>query len=200
MPPVGRVPRPGVRHSSFEQIPQVVERERLGELILSEYILSQLALGLLQCTNFLFDAVFDEQPIGDDRLLLAYAVGPVDGLIFNGWIPPRVKENDVAGRRQVESESAGPEGDQEDCFTRVFLELLNEFAPVFGVAGQVVGRPVSLGDGLLNQTQHFDELGKDDDLTALLHDGIESLHEGFDLGALGLGVLFDQLWVAAYLP
>ena len=82
----------------------------------------------------------------------------------------------------------------------MLLKLLNEFTAVFGVAGQVVGRPVSFGDGLLNYAQHFDELGKDDDLAAFFHDGIEGLHEGFDLGALGLGVLFDQLRVAANLP
>ena len=56
-----------------------------------------MALGSLECANLLFDAVFDKQPVGDDRLLLPDAVGPVDGLIFNGWIPPGVVMNDGVG-------------------------------------------------------------------------------------------------------
>jgi hypothetical protein len=43
-----RSPRVGSSHSAFEQITQVVERKGLGELVLSQNVLGQLAFGSLE--------------------------------------------------------------------------------------------------------------------------------------------------------
>ena len=61
--------------------------------------LGELAFARLQLEDFFFDGVAGDEAVGDDRLLAADAVGAVDGLRFDGGVPPGVEQEDVVGVR-----------------------------------------------------------------------------------------------------
>src|SRR5450755_2936826 len=85
----------------------------------------QIALGALQLQNFLFDSIARDQAIGEDLVHLADAVGAVDGLGFDGGIPPGVEQKDVLGGGQVEAQSSSLQADEEQGASRVVLEALD---------------------------------------------------------------------------
>src|SRR5947199_10634594 len=72
---------------------QVLQREALGELGFSEDILRQSLFLFLQFADFFLDAVFDEQPVGHDFVDLPNSMRPINGLVLDGWVPPRIKED-----------------------------------------------------------------------------------------------------------
>lgn len=71
----------------------------MGEFFLAE---DEGAFLLLEKANFFLDAVFHDEAVGEDGLLLADAVGAVDGLGFDGGVPTRVKQDNVAGGGEIE--------------------------------------------------------------------------------------------------
>ena len=171
---------------------QISQGQALGEAFFAEDVLGQGFFLFLEFADFFFDAVFDEQAVGDDFLGLADAVGAVDGLVFDGGVPPGIEEDDVAGGSQVQAEAAGFEGDEEDARAFGGLEFLDEVAAVFSVAGEVKGGPTSFVERGLEEVQELDELGEDEDLLAFVHEGLELFEEGFGLGAGRGGVGFDE--------
>jgi hypothetical protein len=82
---------------------QVVEAEVGGEALVAEHVGDELGLLVLEDADLLFDGVAGEQAVGDDLVFLADAVGAVDGLVFDGGVPPRIVEDDVGGGGQVEA-------------------------------------------------------------------------------------------------
>jgi len=62
----------------------------------------------------LFDGAGRHQPVHRHRPLLADAVRATHGLVFGGRVPPRVGDDHVVGGRQVQTEAAGLEADEEE--------------------------------------------------------------------------------------
>ena len=82
----------------------------------------------METLDFLFDGACRKEMIYCDGVVLTYAICTVCGLLLDGWVPPRVKMEDVVGACEIESESASLEGyDEYGAFT--FLELLYELLP-----------------------------------------------------------------------
>jgi uncharacterized protein (DUF433 family) len=59
-----------------------------------------------------------------DGAVLADAVGAVGGLVLDGGVPPAVEVEDVGGGGEVEADTAGLEGDDEDGGLAVGLDEL----------------------------------------------------------------------------
>ncbi len=92
---------------------------------------------LLKLENFVFDAVFADDAVGDDFFGLADAVGAVDGLGFDGGIPPGVEEEDVVGGGEIESDPAGFEADKKDGAVGSGLKAVNFSGAVFALSIEV---------------------------------------------------------------
>ena len=73
----------------------------MRELFISEDIGHEGLFFLLERSDFFLDAVFDDEPIGDDLRGLADTVGSINCLSFNGGVPPWIEEHDVACGCQV---------------------------------------------------------------------------------------------------
>ena len=86
--------------------------------------------------DLLLHRIGGDEAIGDHGLGLADAVRAVDRLRFDGGIPPRVAEDDVARGGEVEAGAGGLEREQEHGLGFVGLELVDEFAAVLRGAGQ----------------------------------------------------------------
>ena len=82
-------------------------------------------LRLLQLEHLLLDRVARDQPVGEHAARLADAVRAVDRLRLDRRVPPRVEQEDVVGRGQVQAQAAGLEADQEQPAVRVVLEPLD---------------------------------------------------------------------------
>ena len=80
----------------------------------------EVAFGLLELQDFFLDGAFGDEAVGEDVADLADAVGAVDGLGFDGGVPPGVEEEDVVGAGEVEAEAAGFEGDEEESVSGSF--------------------------------------------------------------------------------
>ncbi|MDZ4403629.1 MAG: hypothetical protein U1A53_13225 [Prosthecobacter sp.] len=70
----------------------------------------ELAFLGLELEDAFLDGATDGQAVGVDDLLLADAVRAVDGLGFDGGIPPRVGQDDVVGGCQIDAITTGFEG------------------------------------------------------------------------------------------
>ena len=66
-----------------------------------------------------------DQPVGEHLARLADAVRAVDRLRLDGRVPPRVEQEHVVGRGQVQAEAAGLEADQEQPAVGIVLEPLD---------------------------------------------------------------------------
>jgi hypothetical protein len=56
-----------------------------------------LPLSLLKRHDFFLNGSFSDETIDGYRIGLADAVAPIDGLVFNRWIPPRIQQEDIVG-------------------------------------------------------------------------------------------------------
>src|SRR5215475_12455993 len=74
---------------------------------------SEVALGVLEREDFFFDGVAGDDAISEDLPSLADAVRAVNGLGLDRRVPPGIEQVDVFSRRQVQSQSAGLQTDQE---------------------------------------------------------------------------------------
>ena len=94
---------------------------------------------------------------------LADAVAAVDCLVFYRRVPPRVNDEDVVGFGQVQAGAARFGADEEDAHGVVGLEVFD-----FGFAVARLPVKVFVGDvfgvkARLNEAEHFDEAGEDED-------------------------------------
>ena len=133
-------------------------------------------------------------------------MGAVDGLGFDRGVPPRVQNEDVFGSGEVEPHAAGLEADQEDLQVRVFLELLDHFLAVAGLAVEVGVADAQLVQAFADQAQHAGELRKHQRLLPAVDDVGEHVAEGVELGRRHVrpagvdALLVDQRGVAGGLP
>ena len=79
----------------------------MAEPFFPKNIFGQGLFLFLEQTDLLLDAVFDEEAIGNDFVGLADAVGAVNGLAFDGGVPPGIEEDHIVGGGEVEAEAAG---------------------------------------------------------------------------------------------
>ena len=97
-----------------------------GELIVLvgsfEDTVGEGALALVEPQNLLFDGVMTDKMINGNGLCLTDTVSTVSGLLFDGWIPPRVEVDDIVGSCQVQTYAACLEADKEDG-TLAFLKV-----------------------------------------------------------------------------
>ena len=126
-----------------EEEVEILECEGAGEVFLAKDVVGEGAFFLLEEADFFLDGAFDDESVGEDGLFLADAVSAVDRLGFDGGVPPRVKEDDIAGGGEVEAGAAGFEADEKNGGAFMFLEGIHEWAAVVGGAGEFEGRPLS---------------------------------------------------------
>lgn len=165
---------------------EILEREGAGEVLLAEDVFREGAFLFLEAADFFLDAVFHQQTVGEDGLLLADAVGAVDRLSLDGGIPPRIEKHDIGGRGQVQTGAAGLEADEKHSGAVVVLEFLHERPSVLGGTIEAEGLPFAGSQRLAGEVEHFEELGKDDDLLTLFHEGFEEIDQRGELRALFL--------------
>src|SRR5271157_2024950 len=87
----------------LEQIPKILEAQCPAERFFAQHVIGHVGLPNLQLTDFVLDRVADQQSIRKDSLCLADSMGAINGLIFDGRIPPWVKKDHVGCRLQIES-------------------------------------------------------------------------------------------------
>ena len=76
-------------------------------------VLGEVAFGLVQTDELLFDGVLADEVIYGHGAGLADTVGPVGGLLLNGGIPPWVKVEYIVGSSEVQAQSSSLEADEE---------------------------------------------------------------------------------------
>ena len=137
----------------------------------------------MESADFFLHRVSRDQAVGHHLVFLADAVRAVDGLRFDGGIPPRVEEDDVARGGQVQAGAGGFEREQENGDRRVGLEFIDEGLAVFRLAGEEEVRDAAGGEFDADEFQHRDELGEDQNFVPLGHEGFEGVEERFELRA-----------------
>ena len=122
-----RMPRINPRHSRVNPLRQqncdclaIQAGEKAVVLINNGF--GQAAFGFLEFENLFFHRVFCDQTVRKNALRLTDAMGAVDGLGFDGRIPPWIEQEHVLGRRQIQSQSAGFQADQENRAGLIVLE------------------------------------------------------------------------------
>ncbi len=170
-------------------------------LLAVDAVLERLLL-LLEFENLLFDAVFDDEFVDEDRLVLSDPIRPVGRLVFDGGVPPRVVVDDGVGGDEVEANTAGLEADEENVgFARG--EAGDRFFALAGGAGEFGVGDFAPFDLPLKDREHGGELGEDQHLAPFIHQLIDQFEEEIELGGVAdfLGAFeFEELRVAAHLP
>ena len=113
-----------------EETHELFGRERRGAGSVKD-VIGQGALFAVEFVDALFHRVGGDQVVDCHRVTLTDAVGSVSRLAFDGGVPPRIQEDHVVCRREVETSAARLEREQEKI----------AFAALEGVDGLVaVGR------------------------------------------------------------
>ena len=108
-----------------QQANHVVSRDLTEHVGILQQGVGHAPLVLVQADDFLLNGSCGNEPIDGDRPLLSNAVGAVAGLVLNGWVPPGIKVYHKVGSRQVESQSASLQADEEQRLV-ARLELLDQ--------------------------------------------------------------------------
>ena len=87
--------------------------------------INELALLLLKCDNAVLDSALDQDTMDLDRQLLADAVGTVNCLHLDVWVPEGIEDDDLGGASQVESSISSLERDEHDLHVALLHELPN---------------------------------------------------------------------------
>ena len=127
----------------------------------------------------ILDGSWGDEAVGVDGLGLADAMRSVDGLGFDGGVPPGVVEDDVTGGGEVESGSGGAEAEEEGAGVGVILEGLDDGLAFLGIAGEDMGGDAALDAFGFEEFEHLDELAEDENLLAFGEEGFEQFEEGF---------------------
>ena len=155
----------------------------------------------LQLGDFFFDRVAADEAVGEDVARLAHAVGAVDGLGFDGRVPPGVEQEDVVGGRQVEAQAARFEADQEDAALRVGLEAVDPLLAVARLAVEVFVDDAAAVEVLFHDRQHARELREDERLVPFGDQLLEVRQQDVELGRrFFVGALADEGRMAGGLP
>ncbi len=113
----------------------------------------------------------------------ADAMGPVDGLVLDGRVPPAVEEEDVVGELQVQAHRAGPIAHQDHVGRTVVAEPANHaVAPRGRDLAVILQRPES-PQGLREPLDRRHPLAEDDRLASAAGDLLQVGFEPFQLRA-----------------
>src|SRR5579862_394708 len=170
-----------------EQELEVVAGQSAGKTAFAEDVAHQGGLALLQIPDFLFDSAAADQPVGDHGAVLANAVGAVDGLCFDGWIPPRIEEHDVRRCGEIEPSAPGFERDEKYAGLRIVLERRDDLLAPDGLTGEAVVFETARPQRRREQIQTADELREDQHFVSFGEQRLEELEEGVELAGIELG-------------
>jgi hypothetical protein len=130
----GKMPRATI-HASNSSRSSLVSDE-IPEL--SALMIASAKPFFFACNSSTFcSTVSADQTGGEDRLLLADAMGAIDRLGFDRRVPPGVEQIDGAGGGEIQADAPGFEADQEDRRAGAGLELIDQFLAVFGFAVEI---------------------------------------------------------------
>ena len=134
--------------------------------------IGQVAFSGVQFNNLFLDGAFHDKAVHSDRTLLANAVGPVRGLVFNRRVPPRVHVDHVIGRGQVQARATSLEADKK----QIALPGLKSGNPFPALGGTGLTIQVLIGnlfpvEIFPDQGQVADKLAEDQGPVALLLQG-----------------------------
>src|SRR5215210_874443 len=181
---IGRGEGPGAAGPSGQQQLEILPAQ-LGDdaLVGLDDGVGEGSLAGLELEDLFFDGVAGDEAVGEDGAGLADAVGAVDGLGFDGGVPPRVEEVDVVGGGEVEAEAAGFQADEEEAASGIGLELLHQLLAVAGLAVQVEVWETGGVEPAAEDAQEAGELGEDQRLVLLVEDLDELRKQEVELGA-----------------
>ena len=118
-----------------QQVIQILfpKRGKRG-VILAQDGVGEVALALLEFEDALLDGVLSNDAVGEDGAGLADAVRAVNGLGFDGRVPPGVEEIVVIGRGEVQPGAVGFQAEKEDGAIGIGMEVLHALLAVVGGA------------------------------------------------------------------
>ena len=160
-------------HGVSEDELEIVEAEVGGEAFIAEHVGDELGFLVLKDTDLFLDGVAGEESIGDHLVFLADPVGSVDGLVFDGGVPPWIVEDDIRCRGEVEAGTTRFEREHEDGWVLGGLEFLDFAFAILGLAGEVIVRAVVELEARLDEVEHGDELRENQNLVPFFVELIE---------------------------
>src|SRR5207247_9868878 len=92
-----------------EQVFQIVLGQAARETFLAQHVADGLGLALLEFPDFFLDGSRGDESVGIDGAGLADAMRAIDGLGFDGRVPPGIIEHDVTGGGEVQAGARGAE-------------------------------------------------------------------------------------------
>src|SRR5688500_4390835 len=153
---------------STQDLPQAIQIEHAAERFLLHNGARERGLLMLQRTNFFLHRSLREQAIRDHRLGLSDAMGAVDRLRLDGRVPPRVIENGITRRGQIEPEARGFQREEEYGLGAIALKLVDELGAILGGAREHEIADACRREPRADDLQHLDKLTEDEDLVAFI--------------------------------
>ena len=149
---------------SREENAEVLERDTLKFRFVAENRFGEALLALLEFEDAFFNGVLDDEASDVNRTSLTDAVDAVDRLRLNGRRPPRIKNEDMVGLREVQPEPSCLHRDQKDKTVVLLLESGNGLLSLSLSHSTIETHELetSLGQRLLQHVQHGSPLGEDD--------------------------------------
>src|SRR5579885_3536741 len=134
--------------------------------------------------NAILDGALTEKPRYKHRRLLANAMSAIDRLVFDGRVPPTIKQENVISELEIQPHAAGSIAHQQDVSFRIALETIEDALPLFVWNLAVILQRTKLAQSRSQKLQRLNPLGEDNSLAAALGYLGHVRQQAFELGAL----------------
>ena len=102
-----------------------------------------------------------DQPTGENLSRLADAVRAIDRLRFHRRIPPGIEQENILGRRQIQTQPAGLEADEKQLAVRIVLESIDALLAVARLPVEIFVHEPFLVEPFAHDRQKAGELRED---------------------------------------
>ncbi len=144
-----------------EELHNIIFRERFEKRgVVGDEVAGEPALFVLEEFDFFFDAVFHDEAVGDDFLFSADSMRPVDRLIFHRGVPPRIENNHVIRRCEVDSKPARLEADEKKRNFGIVLKFINLLLTILRLPVDIAVANFFRIEVIAHDGERLDELGK----------------------------------------
>ena len=162
---------------SAQNLAQAVEVENVCEGVFLHDSGRKRGLLALHCEDLLLHCVSGNQSIRHHGLGLPDAVRAVDGLRFHRGIPPRVAQDYVTRRGQIQPKARRFQRKQKHRFRFVRLEFIHEFCAILGLPREHQMLDSRGDETGTNEFEQAHELAEDEHLLALVAELFEALKQ-----------------------
>ncbi len=113
----------------------------------------------LSLNDFFLNSIFSDEPVDIDWVFLADSMSSIHGLEIHLWVPVAVVNDDCVGAGQVDTQTTGSCGEQEDEFAAIFSHELFDLLVSGSHVSGAINSAILMGSEVTEVLQDVEDHG-----------------------------------------